>query len=94
MEIIKKLQATGKSLITFSVGVLAFWGIVLLLLWSVTQVTKLAIELLPEGKAEKSQTELNAERRDECIKNGFGYEWVKKPWYIGVRCTTPPQDKV
>lgn len=53
--------------------------------WSTIQVVRL-LEETPRPEAYKSQAELNAEKRDECLANGFDYEFVDTFWYIGVRC--------
>ena len=37
----------------------------------------------------KTGIEINAQKRDDCIENGFDYEFVNEFWYIGVRCKKP-----
>jgi hypothetical protein len=66
--------------------IILFVTMIVIVTWSVIQAIELIKEIIPEPAPYKSQTELNAERRDECLANGFDYEFVDTFWYIGVRC--------
>ncbi len=37
-------------------------------------------------KQEKQEKSFDARKKEQCIREGFDYEFVETFWYIGVRC--------